>query len=81
MSYSLKTTGSVYNHYHDNATMAITDTNNLGNSVRQSLAKTQKQTIYIPVSSLFGFTRSLDKVFRGLRFQIQLHKADKQVVE
>lgn len=72
-------TASVYNHHTDTNLMTNADGNNAGQNTREAKAIAGLQTFYIPICSMFGFTRYMDKVFRGLRFQIQLHKADKQV--
>jgi hypothetical protein len=65
---------SNYNHYTDSNTGA-SDNNNLGYVARRGFARNSaNQTLHIPLSQMFGFTRDLDTVTRGIKWQMILHK-------
>ena len=72
---------SNYNHYTDSNTGA-SDNNNLGYVARRGFARNSaNQTLHIPLSQMFGFTRDLDTVTRGIKWQMILHKNHDTLIE
>ena len=64
---------SNFNHYTDSNDGA-SDANNLGYVTRRNLARNgANQTLHIPMSQMFGMTRDLDTVSRGIKYQMILH--------
>ena len=63
---------SNYNFYHS-TNQGAADNTNLGYVTRRAF-NTNNQTLHIPLSQMFGFTRDLDTVIRGIQFQMILHK-------
>ena len=65
---------SNYGHYTD-TDVGDANANNLGYVVRRNFSRSGgNQTLHIPLSQMFGFTRDLDMVNRGIKWQMILHK-------